>query len=578
MSDGGPVVYSVKEWMELIEKGEVQIPDFQREFVWDRKKVVKLIEAILKERPVGSLLCLNVRTTKGGKVPFHPRPINTDLPEGTECKILILDGQQRLTGLWHALRDKSSNDSYFLEYRDDDEDDSVAGHAAAKPTNGRTTWVNNEKKCIEKGFVPMHLFLEDPLKVREWIDKAHENEEGLVPGDKTRELQNWIAGIGDQILSFKIPYLPLPNKTSDSEAIEAFIESNTSSQPLRKFDLTVATMHLEKGEDLRDLRDETIDKVNDVMRYVDGDELGDMIIKVACLRKNLSPTESNYRRDDVLNEIIANIEEIRSGIKWACDILKRNYILTSKYLPSRVPLRVLPALYGALPSDEKEKDICEKLTRKYLWRAFFTSRYTSDAAHLLLSDYRGLRDSFGKKENGIQIDILDDETYPLPTVEEIENATGWPKNQGALPRAILTMSFIKGARDLRNNIGIDHINIDERDAHHIFPKKYLKEKAGIEDKSNIALNCMLIASTTNKRASSKPPTQYLNDLYSGKDARALIEEPDIRSRLKSHLIPAEVLLREDIENVEEHYKEFIHERAKLMMPIIDKLANGEDPD
>ena len=166
----------------------------------------------------------------------------------------------------------------------------------------------------------------------------------------------------DRILDFKIPYLPLPSEVSETEAIQAFIESNTSSQKLRKFDITVATMRRDMEENLRKLRDDTWEEISGIRRYVaDEDELGDLLLKIACLRKDLPPTEGNYTRIEVLEDVQEHIVKIREGIRWTCGLLESSHIFSVKFLPSRVPLRVLPALHGALPSNDRGRDTCRQL-------------------------------------------------------------------------------------------------------------------------------------------------------------------------------------------------------------------------
>lgn len=578
MTGGNPTVLSIKKWMEMVKKGEVQVPEFQRNYVWDCKRVMGLIEAILKGRPIGSLLGLEVNAEKE-EVPFKPRSIDC-APESKleSCRFLVLDGQQRLTALWHALMNADNKHCYFIEYDEKNPSASPVGRAERRPVNNKTTWINDNKKCVKKGYIPVHLLAENPENVRNWINDAYKNEQGMVNPDKTVMLQDWIKKMRNQILNFKIPYLSLPEKISEADAIDAFIESNTSAQKLRKFDLTVATMRrtLKDKDNLRGLRDETGEKIPVILKYINEDELGDLLLKIACLRQDIPPTEGNYGRKEVLEDIQENIQNIRTGIDWTCNFLRSDSIFSAKFLPSRVPLRVLPALHGALPSNERDRDSCRKLTRKYLWRAFFTSRYTSDAAHLLLSDYRGLRDAFKNNARKPKVDILNEDDYSLPTAEQLKETPGWPTRQGTLPRAILTLFLIKGARDICSNETINYNNIEGAEAHHIFPIKYLEEKADIDNDSNNPLNCMLISRRANRRARSKPPLEYLSDLYS-MDLRAEIGKPDIQSRLESHLIPAKLLLRENVKDVKQHYKAFLRERAKLIEPSITALANGEDP-
>jgi len=46
--------YKLADIIREIEKGVLRIPQFQREFVWDKPKVMKLLESIYLEYPIGS--------------------------------------------------------------------------------------------------------------------------------------------------------------------------------------------------------------------------------------------------------------------------------------------------------------------------------------------------------------------------------------------------------------------------------------------------------------------------------------------------------------------------------------------
>jgi uncharacterized protein with ParB-like and HNH nuclease domain len=61
----------LKAILRQIEKGELQLPDFQRDYVWNEEDVRSLIASIAKGFPVGALFTLQT----GGPVVFKPRLI-----------------------------------------------------------------------------------------------------------------------------------------------------------------------------------------------------------------------------------------------------------------------------------------------------------------------------------------------------------------------------------------------------------------------------------------------------------------------------------------------------------------------
>jgi uncharacterized protein with ParB-like and HNH nuclease domain len=81
--------------------GKVQLPDFQRGWVWDDEHVRSLLVSVARSFPVGAVMLLET----GGDVRFQVRPIENLVFEGKvpDPDKLILDGQQRLTSLTQVL-------------------------------------------------------------------------------------------------------------------------------------------------------------------------------------------------------------------------------------------------------------------------------------------------------------------------------------------------------------------------------------------------------------------------------------------------------------------------------------------
>ena len=52
-------------------KGEYRIPQFQREFVWEKNKVVQLFDSIYKEYPIGSFFVESGPPTQQLISPLH---------------------------------------------------------------------------------------------------------------------------------------------------------------------------------------------------------------------------------------------------------------------------------------------------------------------------------------------------------------------------------------------------------------------------------------------------------------------------------------------------------------------------
>ena len=84
-----------------IVKGKIQLPDFQRGWVWDDSHIRSLLVSVAKSFPVGAVMLLE----NGGNTRFQLRGVEgvTPAPDPATAEQLILDGQQRLTTLTQVL-------------------------------------------------------------------------------------------------------------------------------------------------------------------------------------------------------------------------------------------------------------------------------------------------------------------------------------------------------------------------------------------------------------------------------------------------------------------------------------------
>ena len=94
----------LKDLLTKADKGQLQLPDFQRDYVWTDEDVRSLIASVAKGYPVGALLTLQT----GGEVDFKPRVLEGVSDHQTKPEELLLDGQQRMTSLYQAAFSKAA--------------------------------------------------------------------------------------------------------------------------------------------------------------------------------------------------------------------------------------------------------------------------------------------------------------------------------------------------------------------------------------------------------------------------------------------------------------------------------------
>ncbi|MCR5258593.1 MAG: DUF262 domain-containing protein [Desulfovibrio sp.] len=89
---------SLKELLEGIGKGAVQLPEFQRGWTWDDLHIRAILASLTQGYPMGAVMCLQC----GGEARFKARPFEgAGAPQG-KPEFLVLDGQQRLTSIFRA--------------------------------------------------------------------------------------------------------------------------------------------------------------------------------------------------------------------------------------------------------------------------------------------------------------------------------------------------------------------------------------------------------------------------------------------------------------------------------------------
>lgn len=93
---------SFDKLMHQIKEGHIKIPDFQREFVWERSQILSLLDSIYNHYPIGSLIFWESKDN----ICSYRNIGNIPLKNATHNLInYVLDGQQRITSLYASLEE-----------------------------------------------------------------------------------------------------------------------------------------------------------------------------------------------------------------------------------------------------------------------------------------------------------------------------------------------------------------------------------------------------------------------------------------------------------------------------------------
>lgn len=569
------------EWFNRIRSRQITLPRFQRFMAWGHGEVSGLLTTVLRGLPSGATLILEV----GDEEKFKSRTM-VDAPD-SDGKVTeqLLDGQQRLTALWRSLHDKYPDRSYLIGFEDDPgygptKLPYVYGEARWSKNGSRyPMWVDDPRECWSRGFIPIILIRPEDMEdvIDQWVEKAI-SVDGEDKFQAYKSLKKIINDLRIKIREFNLPYLALPAKTQKEVALDVFIKMNTSSVRLSTYDIVVALVEEETGKSLH----EHVDTLNiAVPRAVEYADLPGLVLDVVALRQDRIPSQAGYRGIDytrMLNEWDAVVK----GIKGMVSFLEDECIFDAQRLPSYTAIPILAALCEHLPTQPDKLGNARLLLRKYLWRAFLTSRYEQSSTSNALQDYRGLRRVLfdGASEDGVP--ILNQDSYQLPSKEKVLQAD-WPKRKSILGRGLLALQLKCGAEDLADGARATVATITSkehpREYHHLFPAATLDD-AGIPDEQVFrALNCALVTWRTNRTISDKDPITYLKE----RADNCALGEAEMKRRLKTHLIPYSRLavgydgMSDDERRgqVKNDYDTFLSARAEILAKAAHRVCEGK---
>jgi len=572
------------EWFNRIRSRQITLPRFQRFVAWGHGEVSGLLTTVLRGLPSGATLTLEV----GDDEKFKSRTMVDAPGSGEKVTEQLLDGQQRLTALWRSLHDKYPDRTYLIGFEEDPSDGDtklpyVYGQARwSKNGNRYPMWVDDPKECWRREFIPICLLRPGDIRdeIDEWIETA-------IPGDvedrfKTyKDTSQVISDLRTKVREFNLPYLALPAKTPKEVALDVFIKMNTSSVHLSTYDIVVALVEEETGKSLHEHVDALNEAVSRAAVYAD---LPSLVLDVVALRQDRIPSQAGYRGINY-TRMIDEWDTVVKSIEGMVRFLEDETIFDAQRLPSYTAIPILAALWEHLPTQPDQLGNARHLLRKFLWRAFLTSRYEQSSTSNALQDFRGLKKVLRDGAGDEVVPILNADFYPLPTREMVLQAD-WPKRKTILGRGLLALQIKCGAEDLADGAHASVATITSkehpREYHHLFPASTLEDAEIPNEQVFRALNCALVTWRTNRTISNKDPIAYLKERS---DNSALGEE-ELRRRLKTHLIPHSKLAvgydglgdEERRARVKTDYEAFLATRAIILADAAQLACEGKTLD
>jgi hypothetical protein len=513
-----------------IDTGQIKLPMFQREFVWEKEQSAKLIDSILKGFPIGTFIFWKTKEELRSykEVGNHKLP---DTPKGDYVQY-ILDGQQRITSLY-AIRKgiRITKDGKEVDYRD------IFINLDTDPENDEQMVVTERQEG--KRYLSVHRLLTS--QVTDLMDEF-----------PNRETLKQIETYKNKLVNYDFSTITIKDYPIEV-ACEVFSRINTGGKALTVFEIMVAKTYDEsRGFDLAEkyelLRDGSDDE-KECLTAAKFETLPESII-MQCVA---AITLRAVRSKDILKirreTFIDKWEPMKASLFMAIDFIRSELRVPVSQLVPYPALLVPIAYFFHTTGNKKPGSEQVRLLEQFFYWVGLTERYSSATESKLGEDLNKMDlITKGAMPNYLSSEI----TISSQAIEETQFSAG-----NAYCKAILCLLAYQQPKSFDTNgvVILDNSNLkiaSSRNYHHFFPKAYLA-KVGHKREPNLIANITLIDGYSNKhRIGAKSPSEYTQKFE--KDNTELV------GTLNTHLI-------RDIDAYgvrTDNYDAFIQRRAKAI--------------
>lgn len=573
---------ALKDVLDSIAKGETQLPDFQRGWVWDDQHIRSLIASLSRSFPIGAVMFL-----EAGGVPFKPRLFEgVTLQPAPSPRTLVLDGQQRLTSMYLALRSgkpvKTKTEKgeeihrvYFFDMAkcldaNEDRDEAVLSVPQTLQVTsdfGRKVDLDLSTAALQyqQRIFPVSLMF-DTQGFIEWkmgYSTHYKGDTEAMLFLMKFEQEIWLG-----FQQFKVPAIEMDRNTPPEAVCQVFEKVNTGGVTLTVFELMTATFAANEFS-LRDdweARKRRIKEKHAALEGVDGTDLLTAVTLLSSYQRHVATKSPvSCKRVDVLRLTLAdyqkNADKIEAGFRKAAEILAEEKIFDARGLPYATQLIPMSAICAALADTIDQHTVKQKLLR-WFWCGVFGELYG------------------GANETRFGLD--------LPNVVQWVNGGDEPRtvrDSSFTPTRLLSLQsrlaaaykgftallMKNGSRDFVTGTPIDlntYFN-NAVDIHHVFPRAWCEGQKLPREKWNSVVNKAPLAAGTNRYIGGHAPSHYLARIQKDKQ----IDAATLDSFLVSHSIPV-TQLRSDA------FDEFIRLRANALLGLVEaatgKQISGRD--
>ncbi len=560
---------------EIIE-GKIQLPDFQRGWVWDDEHIRSLLLSIARSFPIGAIMLLET----GGEARFQERGVEgVALPKHAKAERLILDGQQRLTSLTQVLKlttPVTTQDANKREIRRHYYFDIEKALAGPHPLDDVIVGMPEDKVIRANFGRDVVLDLSEPkLEFQKFyfpcsqVMVSDEWEDGLMSKHPERfsRYMEFRKLILNEFRAYQVPIIELKKETSKEAVCLVFEKVNTGGVQLSVFELVTATYAAdgfnlrrdwygqgpEKGRGAK-LAIKALLKETAATDFLQGVSLlhtyerQQLDIQDGKTGKSITPVSA--KREHILSMPLCAYkkwaDKLTQGFFEAEQFLRHLGFHDPRFLPYRPQVVPLAAVLTLIGDRWLEPQVQEKLSR-WFWCGVFGELYGGAVETRIALDLQGL------------LKWIDDPGAPMPTTVvdagfQASRLDTMRSRTSAAYRGLYVLVQNGGARDFFWKARMVDLDRHEKgvDIHHIFPKKWCIGEGIAPRVFNSIVNKTAISYKANRKIGGGAPSEYLQKLQDSKAVQ--LDDRGMNAILKTHCIDPRSLREDDFDGFYESRK------------------------
>jgi len=474
-----PSSISIRRLVDYASGGELDIPEFQREFIWTKDQVKDLLDSLIKGYPIGFLLIWDLNEYTYGKHVFDQR-----------TKEWIVDGQQRVVSLCLIMSKKP----YWMET---DEWDKLLSKYKIK-INILTLEAALEYPALKKE--PAWIYPQEILcKEEEDLEKFAEELSKKINDKLFTRIYSNVRRVWE-LQHVEIPVIKVNASLEDIATI--FERINSAGTRIKQADITLAYIAAYNEGWIREKFMKYLDDLENTGFYFDPTLIIRAITTIGENKAVLRDVSENFlkNKDGILDKAFSNF---RQSMEKLIRDLTNVGILNSELIYAKNTIIPLIYLYHKFPNQYNFNKAFH-----FFLLALAQGRYSGSAESTLQEDINTIHNANRFEE---AIEELHKKISTIKITKDVVRRSVHYQGEGRFLKLVLYLIVYKNqAVDwfTRVRLGFFKHNEVNKDftieEHHFFPKSLLKSLGYDKDKQDTLANIVFINPGTNKRFREEP--------------------------------------------------------------------------